>query len=106
MSFPSVKIDNICVFPTFREQGLLASCSARIDGLFQVNDIKLFRGAAGLFLRYPVRLGSNGIRYELCAPAHRLQRFKVRQSILRAYKKALQRAAEEEIQLSLFPKAA
>jgi DNA-binding cell septation regulator SpoVG len=106
MSLPIIKIDEICVTPTFHEQGLLATCSAVIGGLVQINEIKLFKGHVGLFLRYPSRMSVEGRSIEVAAPAHRIQRLKIRQSILRAYKRALQRAAEEEIQLSLFPKAA
>jgi DNA-binding cell septation regulator SpoVG len=106
MSLPIIEIDEIQVFPTFRETGLLASCSARISGLFQINNIKLFQGHRGFFLRYPSRINPQGTLSELAAPAHRLQRLQFRRRVLQAYKKALQRAEMDQIQLSLFPQAA
>ena len=106
MSAPFMKLSKIRVYPTFKESGLLASCDVLINNFLYVNDIQLFKGSRGFFIKYPSRLMNNGYVCEVVAPTHRIQRLQLRAVLIRSYKKALQQAAEEDIQLSLFPQAA
>ena len=90
-----MKITDVRVRKVAKQGKMRAIVSITIDNEFVVHDIKVIEGEEGLFIAMPSKKGSDGTYRDVAHPINKETRNILQESILAAYKEALDRMPED-----------
>lgn len=92
---PTVDVRITSMYPPSQDGGIRGYASATIDGCLGIRGIKVMEGSNGLFVSMPSRKTTDGYR-EVCFPVTAEFREQLHNTVLEAYKLALEQSVAQQ----------
>lgn len=88
----TTKLDlEVKVYPTQKENNILATANITLGGCFTVKGVKIVDGKNGLFVAMPTRRDGQGNFQDICHPTTKEMREALNSAVLGEYQRAVER---------------